>query len=376
MIRSHGLILLSAGLGTAVLSCTGSEPGSVETEAVTSAVTVSDALGFENVSDWTVVQGTATLSSSTVHTQGARSLAVSTPSSFVVFQSRALANTQIGAIASTVGLDVQLPTFEPNAFWKGAVQLYVEIPSENLFNAFVAQVELTPLTVGVFHHVTFAISPFLLGKLQRTYSDLKFKIALNTPNGEKGPYLFDALGFDGALAPSIDPPPLTGGPVTINPGLLPPGAHAKFPAHDGDSFFVTLPSVPVSTAPTVADVQTRLLAPILNAVGFTAGTAGLITPAAASPQTTAKFANSAGFLDVEYQKNPAYLRPDTLNMLNVFAGRTESSPDIDNALLTGEGMNFSQYVAGIERLAIDYHFNQLGPCSAESRFQSSIPMSS
>src|SRR5450631_221020 len=370
MMRSRDLILLSVGLGTAVLSCTGAEPEGTPTETVkgavvaaatvTGAATVDDVLGFENVSDWTVVQGTAMLSSSTIHTQGAHSLAVSNPSSFVVFQSRALANTQIGTTSSTVGLDIQLPTFQPNPSWKGAVQLYVEIPSENLFNAFVAQVELTPLTVGAFHHVTFALSPFLLGKLQGTYSDLKFKIALNAPSGAKGPYLFDALGFDGARAPSINPPPLTGGPVTINPGQLPPGAHAKFPGHDGDSFFVTLPSVPVSAAPTVADVQTRLLAPILKAVGFTAGTAGLITPAAASPQTTAKFANSSGFLDVEYQKNPAYLRPETLNMLNVFAGRTENSPDIDNALLEGEGMNFSQYVAGIERLAIDYHFNQLG----------------
>src|SRR6516165_1783561 len=152
MTRKRSLLWLPICVTTA-FACSSQQPDDVT--QVTSALTTSDVLGFEHLSDWTVVQGTATLSLSTVHTQGSFSLAVTNPNGFIVFQSRALANTQIGTITNTVGLDVQIPTVQPNPFYKGAVQLYIEIPSKNLFNAFVAQVELTPLTNGVFHHVTF-----------------------------------------------------------------------------------------------------------------------------------------------------------------------------------------------------------------------------
>lgn len=344
------------------LSCSEAPPRE-ELVVQTGAVSASDVLGFETASDWTVVQGTGTLASSTVHSQGARSLSLTNPrpNPFVVLQSSALANTQIGTTTSTLGFDILLPVFQQNPFWKGAVQLYVEIPSQNLFNAFVGQVELTPFSVNVFHHLSFQVSASILAKLRATYTDLKFKISLNVALGNTGPYLFDGLTFDGARSPRVEPPPLGGGgPITIAPAQLPPGAHAKFPSADGGDFFVTLRPVPVSSPPTVADVQTRLLAPVLRAMGFSAGTAGLITPAAAAPQRKAVFANSSGFLDLEYKKFPGYLRPHTTEMLDVFAGRTEPNEDIDDALQTGEGMTFAQYAAGIERLAIDYPFSQLG----------------
>jgi hypothetical protein len=46
-------------------------------------------------------------------------------------------------------------------------------------------------------------------------------------------------------------------------------------------------------------------------------------------------------------------------MLDVFLGLSPLSPAIDAALEVGEGMNYTQYVAGIERKETQFVFSQI-----------------
>ena len=59
--------------------------------------------------------------------------------------------------------------------------------------------------------------------------------------------------------------------------MLPPGAHAQFPAYDGDPFFVSLPVHQVN-AVTATEVRDQVILPILKAVGFERGMNGLAMP--------------------------------------------------------------------------------------------------
>ena len=160
--------------------------------------------------------------------------------------------------------------------------------------------------------------------------------------------------------PGIDPPaPGARIPVRGNPAALPPGARAHFPAYDGDPFFVTLP-VTQRDDVRAGEVLSQLIVPILNAIGFDRGTRALVLPPAQGvPQPVAKFSGLAQTVAFEYNSSPALLRPKTQQMLDVFTGKRQADKEIDNALEMGEGMNFAQFVAGVERLAIQYPFQQV-----------------
>jgi len=60
----------------------------------------------------------------------------------------------------------------------------------------------------------------------------------------------------------------------------------------------------------------------------------------------------------EYANNPGLLRPQTTNMLNVLLGFSPTTPAIDAALQVGEGMTYTQYLAGIQRRETQFPFLQ------------------
>jgi hypothetical protein len=170
------------------------------------------------------------------------------------------------------------------------------------------------------------------------------------------------FNWNALLGPPRIEPPVIADPTRIigNPAALPPGAHAQFPAHPGDKFLVTLPMVTVASAPPTSSVGTRFITPFLNAIRFTQGMGGLIAPAAGVAQPVANFNTLARSLEFDYFKNPGLLRPKTRYLLDVLLGLRPPSAVADAALQTGEGMNVSQFIAGIQRRAFDYPFKQRG----------------
>jgi hypothetical protein len=160
--------------------------------------------------------------------------------------------------------------------------------------------------------------------------------------------------------PEIVPPrPETRRPLDTDPSYLPPGARARLPAFDGGSLFVTFPAT--TQAEVLAeDVFAALIQPILLAVGYGRGAQGFRMPPATGVELErADLAGLAEAVETEYAVSPELLRPRTRTMIDAMAGRIEADAELDRALKMGEGMSFSQYVAAIERLQIQFPFLQV-----------------
>jgi hypothetical protein len=157
-------------------------------------------LGFNATSDWTA--SGATIAPGARRIEGSGSLAVSNLT-YATVTSRALSMLGASEIGSTIGIDIQIPEFQPNPHYFGALQLYVNIPSRSIFNVLVGQKDLTYLPRASFRRIEFQLPPTVTAALRQTYSDLRFTIALNTPGGT-GPYLLDRLSFQHEESEPID----------------------------------------------------------------------------------------------------------------------------------------------------------------------------
>ncbi len=160
-------------------------------------------------------------------------------------------------------------------------------------------------------------------------------------------------------APVISTPdPVKRLTLNLKPQALPSGAQASFPAYDGDPFYVSLP---VQQQQTVSskDVFEQVILPVVTAMGFERGRSALASPPQDGiPQPVANFNGAVQSVLFEYQNTPQLNRPNTRSMLDAFATGSASAA-VNTALLTSEGMSFSQFVAGIQRLEIQYPFQQV-----------------
>lgn len=205
--------LLVSGLLTACGSnpLTASAHGNASVESSSSYLTLADVatrvLGFESVTDWSVAQGSISApTSSSDKFQGASSLQVPAQG-YVVLQSTKLANSAVGA-GSTFSCQIKLPTAQGNSYWLGSLQFFVDLPSANLYNAFVGQVNLAQ-PVGAWQTVSVSVPSDILAKIRDggAYSDLVVKLALSVPQNAPAPYLLDDLRLCGSVGtnPSFCP---------------------------------------------------------------------------------------------------------------------------------------------------------------------------
>src|SRR5216684_7156774 len=167
------------------------------------------------------------------------------------------------------------------------------------------------------------------------------------------------VGGHGTPLPIVPRAPTKRLTAKVNPSLLPLGAHAQFPAYDGDPFFVSLPVRQVN-AVTATDVRDQVIVPVLKGVGFERGMNGLaMPPTNGLNQPVGNFKGLAQAVAYEYANHRQLFRPETQEMLDVFLGKIPPSADLNKGIELGEGMNFAQFVAGIERLEIQFPFQQV-----------------
>jgi hypothetical protein len=178
------------------VACNGQDPrpservGQID-EAVIQAPQAEDVFGFERSGTWTSSQFQLA-HVSTAGMQGSASLRVQ-GSGYGVIQSSPLAN--IASPTSTVKVDLKLPVPQPNPYWYGTAQLFVESRSLGLFNHYIGQVELTGLPKGSFRTLTFTLPQDVQQKLATPYHDLVFRFALNIPSGTTEPWFLDRVQF-------------------------------------------------------------------------------------------------------------------------------------------------------------------------------------
>ena len=202
-MRSGKVLWIAAAVVSAGLfACSGAPPVPEETvEVKTGALVVNQAnvFGFEDPTHWT---STVAVTSSTTRTQGAVSLAVAAKN-YVEVTSAALPS--LTGVTGMIGMDVRLPSPQPNPYWYGFVQLIVSVPSKGINNQFVGQVELTGKPLNQFFPVDFNLPPSLVATLQAGgYNDFRAKIVINVPFNATGNYLFDNLHFLAGAVGSAD----------------------------------------------------------------------------------------------------------------------------------------------------------------------------
>ncbi|HTQ06090.1 MAG TPA: hypothetical protein VMI54_19645 [Polyangiaceae bacterium] len=166
----------------------------------TEALTSGDILGFESPSGWSTTTAGAVLSSSTQHDQGAFSLEVKPSPSNGYTPLKSVQLSTLGQVSlqvsPTLAVDVMLPTQEPNPNWLGTAQVYLNCPSRNVFNVFLAQVELTGKPLNTWNTLNFPLTNATVSSLLNAgYNDLTVTVVLNVPVPTTGLYHVDNLRF-------------------------------------------------------------------------------------------------------------------------------------------------------------------------------------
>jgi hypothetical protein len=156
-----------------------------------SALSNNDArvLGFESVGDWSVTNGTATVASGTSHIEGAASLAVS-QLGYVELTSGPLSSLAVND--GSISIDLQLPSVQPNPYWYGQLQMFVNCPSINIYNRYVGAQELTGLPLATFNRIAMVLPSDVTAAFAQSHDDLRLKIVLNVPQNS-GTYFLDRL---------------------------------------------------------------------------------------------------------------------------------------------------------------------------------------
>lgn len=189
-VRGTSLVFLVCGCGSLSPSESSQNDAVAQTaQALSSPATV---LGFESASVW---HGPGVLSSSSEHSEGSSSLAVQ-PQGYALYTSDRFA---FPAEVRSIALDIELPAPAPPN-WAGAVQMYLDCPTSGVWNAYLAQVELSGLPRGAFIPLVFSLPSALRSQLASGCEQMQLRLALNVPTSSPAStYLLDNLRLRGSL---------------------------------------------------------------------------------------------------------------------------------------------------------------------------------
>jgi hypothetical protein len=187
--RSWVLLVEAAAVAAAISSagCSGRRSDGIEEKRGALTAPAAEVLGFENAADWSTP---ATHGSSNLATQGVASFSVNA-SGYVAIHSA----TFTSGAGVQVAYDLFLPTQQTNQFWFGQTQIFIDCPAHNLFNAFVGQVELTGLPLGVFNTMKIAIPAATQAAIGGSCPNMALTITLNVPTTQTAAYLLDNIRF-------------------------------------------------------------------------------------------------------------------------------------------------------------------------------------
>lgn len=155
-------------------------------------------LSLDSADGWDIVSGSGTLSTSGDYVEGYGAISVAGGNN-IESRSPPVSTQEVqdqvgGGAAASLGLEVFLPANQPNPYWLGLVQFFLEIPSAGYFHTPIGQVELTGLPTGRFVHIQVPIPAAQRNLLAGNYDDVRFYITVNTPHNAP-PVTIDHLQF-------------------------------------------------------------------------------------------------------------------------------------------------------------------------------------
>jgi len=184
------VLLIDAAATVTALSlagCSGRPADVIEEKHGALTAPAAEVLGFENAADWSTP---VTHGSSGTATQGQASFSVNAHG-YVAIHSATFTH---GA-GVQVAYDLRLPTQQTNQYWFGQTQIFIDCPAHNLFNAFVGQVELTGLPLGVFNTMKIAIPAATRAAIGASCPNMSLTVTLNVPTTQTAAYLLDNIRF-------------------------------------------------------------------------------------------------------------------------------------------------------------------------------------
>ncbi len=185
------LLSLCAFVFAACATESGVDVTSKETSALVSST---DILGFESPSNW---QAGVALTRVNTHSQGSFSLGVAARG-YVPITSVPLPPPV--KVDSVVSVDLFLPTAQANPNWFGALQMFFNSPSSNIYNAYIGQVELTGLPTGSFQTLSLKVPDDVRARVRQNATDFTVTVVINVPINAPGTYLLDRLVLATAVA--------------------------------------------------------------------------------------------------------------------------------------------------------------------------------
>lgn len=129
-------------------------------------------------------------------TEGSNSITV--PIGYTDIASPSFLPADLPEVGDRLSVDVYIPSPVANPYWVGAVALFVDIPAAGIYNQWVSQHDLTPLTRGAWSTLEFALPTSVVAALRSDLPGVQLIVAVNT--GTAG-LLIDHLRFAGDVAP-------------------------------------------------------------------------------------------------------------------------------------------------------------------------------
>ncbi|HOA04177.1 MAG TPA: hypothetical protein PKI27_17865 [Dermatophilaceae bacterium] len=130
-------------------------------------------------------------------TEGTASLEAS-GSGYRVVESPSFRTADWLKVGNRLSVDVLVRPEQPNPYWLGSLDLFVDVPAAEIYNSPIGHRELTGLEVGVWHTLEFDVVEDVQDAFLGDFPDGLLRIAVNTPWGAPGLRL-DNLRFSGEL---------------------------------------------------------------------------------------------------------------------------------------------------------------------------------
>lgn len=111
-----------------------------------------------------------------------------------------IACNDLSLVSSEILFDVKLPQNLPNPWWVGDLSLYVEVPSANVYNAWVGRTDLTGLPTNQWVTVSIPATQEMINALSGNCTDAVWRFAVNT---SAPGVLVDNIRFAGDVAPPV-----------------------------------------------------------------------------------------------------------------------------------------------------------------------------
>ncbi len=183
------------------------------------------------------------------------------------------------------------------------------------------------------------------------------------PSSEQDPACGRFLPGEATLPHIMTPSATVRRPLRLDPGALPAGARAFFPAFDGDRFFVHFPSLGADRPPSAQDAASlfdRLIVPTLRAVGFEPGASALRMPPAGGIEVPgADLAALAEAVAIEVGSVEPKPTAERVALLETLLGERPPDAATDLALQGSLGMTFAELEAEVTRSETLYPFQQM-----------------